>query len=102
MSTSEGSLQDKTAVKRISASLALEHCSLAKIHPFFSSQELASLAEVTGLAEAEICEPRSALGDKVRLPRAKLLLLDPRTELHVVFFDFIESPIGKKGVLEGR
>ena len=93
VSTSVGSLNDKTAEKRISASLFLEYRSLASIQPFFSSQEQASFTEVTGLTDAESCCSRSALGEKVRLPGAWLLLLAPRAELRGLFFIFAVSPI---------
>jgi hypothetical protein len=65
VSASVGSLNDKTVKKRISVSLFLEYHSLVSIQPFFSSQEQASFTEVTGLIEAESCNSRSALGEKV-------------------------------------
>jgi hypothetical protein len=82
---------------KISASLSFEYGSLASIQPFFSSQAQASLAEVTGPTEAEICASRSDLGEKFRLPSADVLLLDPRDELRGLFFGLEESLIMGEG-----
>lgn len=61
---SAGSLKDKVAVSRISASFNLESSLEVSNHPLLLSQDWVSFADDTGLGDTAICASRSAQGEK--------------------------------------
>ena len=64
---SAGNLNESVAARRTSDNLELELSSLLSIQPLLSSQDWASLAEVTGLGVAVTWASRSARGKKLRV-----------------------------------
>ena len=99
MLASASSLNDRAAKSRISVSFNLEFSLEVSNHPLPSSQDRASLTEVTRLGDAAISASRLAWGEKPQGFWADVmfeLLLELREDVQGLFFCLEESPIASE------